>query len=48
MKLWNDYCIVGSEFEVLAEIFAFGDIFIIDPEDLILTGFMPQKDYFLL
>ena len=44
---WNNYCIVGLEFEILREVIAFGDIFVIDTEDLILAGFMPQEDYFL-
>ena len=47
MKLWNDYCIVGAEFEILAEVFAFGDIFVINAVNLILTSLVPQEDNFL-
>ena len=47
MKLWNDNGVVCAEFEVLAEVFAFGDVFVIYAVDFVFTAFVPQEDDFL-
>ena len=45
-KLRDDNCIVRFEFEVLAEVFAFGDIFEIYTVNFVFTALMPQEDNF--
>jgi hypothetical protein len=45
--LWNNYRVIGFEFYVLAEIFAFGYIFVIYSVELFFATFCSQQNNFI-
>ena len=46
--LRDNYCIIRFEFDVLAEVVAFDDAFVVDAVYFVLTVFVAQEDDFFL